>query len=143
MLPEVIGGIAWRLFISAALLGALAWWLKSACSKSWTDRHRAWLLLLTIPMMQGNLNSAQANALVVACLLAALAAINESRWNIASAVLAVAFLIKGYPLAVALLLIVLYPKQLGWRLPIAIALGFLTPFLVQEPGYVMRQYDAG
>jgi hypothetical protein len=45
-----------------------------------------------------------------------------------------------YPLALGLLLVVLYPRQLGWRLPLMILALLALPFMTQSPAYVLDQY---
>jgi len=45
-----------------------------------------------------------------------------------------------YPLAVGLLLVLVYPRQLGWRLAVAVIAGLVVPFALQHPEYVARQY---
>jgi hypothetical protein len=54
--------------------------------------------------------------------------------------LAGACLLKIYPLAIALLMLVVYPRQLGWRLLLALGIGLALPFTLQHPGYVLEQY---
>src|SRR5262249_16685801 len=62
------------------------------------------------------------------------------RWNWAAAWLALATLVKGYPLALALLLAVLYFRRIAWRFVAALGLGLLLPFALQRPGIVAAQY---
>ena len=50
-------------------------------------------------------------------------------------------MLKIYPVALALLLVLVYPRRLGLRLLLALALLAALPFLMQEPGYVLRQYQ--
>ena len=52
------------------------------------------------------------------------------RWNLAAAFLAGACLLKIYPLAIALLLIVAYPRPLGWRFVLAVGVGLAAMVLV-------------
>jgi hypothetical protein len=139
-LPPTAASTVWRLAESAMLLLALAWWLKSACPSSWNERQRAGLLLITIPLMMGNLNSGQSNAVVMAGILTCLAALNQQRWSVAALALAVSCHIKIYPLSLALLLIVVYPRQFTPRFVLALAAGALLPFLLKDPAYAVRQY---
>jgi hypothetical protein len=39
-----------------------------------------------------------------------------------------------------MLLVVMYPRNLGWRLPVGLVLAGLAAFLAQHPGYVVQQY---
>ena len=43
-------------------------------------------------------------------------------------------------MAVALLFLAVYPRQLGWHFLVAIFLGLTLPFALQHPRYVYEQY---
>lgn len=139
--PDAVGGVLWRLLNAATLLGALAWFARSLLSLPITSKQFAWLALLVIPLSVQSINNGQANIVVVACLVAAMACANEERWNLAAALMALAFVFKLYPLALGLILMLLYPRQLAWRIPAACALGMLLPVFCQDPGYVADQYE--
>src|SRR5262249_32643145 len=51
-----------------------------------------------------------------------------------------ACLVKLYPLAVGLLLVLLHPRAFGVRFAAALALGVVLPFALQRPEYVADQY---
>ncbi len=139
ILPDGVGGALWRIVNVAALLGAFAWFARSVLPPL-DSKHCAWLALLLLPLCLQSINNGQANLIVIAALLAAVAAVNEQRWNLACVVLAFAFVIKIYPIALGMVLIVLYPRQLSWRLPLALMVAVLLPFLFQNPAYVGDQY---
>jgi alpha-1,2-mannosyltransferase len=139
-LPPIIGAAVWRLCESFALLAGLAWWLRSACPRAFNDHHRAGLVFMTVPLMMGNIYSGQANVLLMAALLIGVAALNDQRWSIAAAALAFSCYLKIYPIALALLLVAAFPRQLGWRFLLALAVGALLPFLEKDSDYVVRQY---
>jgi Glycosyltransferase family 87 len=101
----------------------------------------AWLALLCLPLTVQSLNNGQANLIVVAAMLATVAAVCQGRWNLAAVFMALAFVCKIYPLALGLLLIGLYPRQLSWRIGLAVVVSMLAPFLLQHPSYVLDQYD--
>jgi hypothetical protein len=140
VLPSPWDAALWRLAEAAALLGALAWWLRAVCSESLSKKQRAWLILLAIPLAIGSLNNGQSNVFMTAGILAGTAAVARQRWTFAAVALAFACFFKIYPVAVALVLIALYPRQLGVRFVLAVAVGLLVPFVLQDPGYVYRQY---
>jgi hypothetical protein len=77
---------------------------------------------------------------VIGLVLAAGAACAGERWNLATACLTLAGLLKIYPIAMGLLRCLVYPRQLSVRLLIALPLGFVLPFLLQRPDYVLAQY---
>src|SRR5262249_18623794 len=105
-----------------------------------TPLGRAVLLLLVLPLEIGSINNAQSNALVIGLLLLGVAAVADRRWNLAAVAVALACLFKLYPVAVGLLLAVLYPRRFSWRLALALAAGLALPFLCQRSDYVINQY---
>jgi alpha-1,2-mannosyltransferase len=138
--PEAMGGVLWRLISIAAFLGSLAWLARSVLSWPLSRDQFAWLTLLCVPLALQSVNNGQANVLVSAAMVAAVCACKEERWNLACALLTLAFVCKVYPIALGMLLIVLYPRQLSWRLPLAIAASLLVPLLGQDPHFVADQY---
>lgn len=139
--PDRIGGVLWRVFNVAALLGSLAWMARSFLPGGLSLRHYAWLLLLVMPLSLQSINNGQANLVVIASMIGFVAAIREERWNLACLLMALAFVIKVYPVALAMVFLVLYPRQLSWRLPLALIASLLLPFLFQRPEYVVDQYE--
>lgn len=139
-LGERWGSVAWRLANAAVLLGGMTWWSRSVLPAGLGPTRRAAVAALAAPLAVGNLNNGQCNPLVIGLLLLAVAASAESWWNTAASCVAAAALFKVYPLAVGLLLVAAYPRQLGGRLPVALAAGVVMPFLFQAPEYVARQY---
>ena len=140
-LPDSLGGVAWRLVSVGALVGSLLWLVRCVLPAILTRDQFAWLLLLTLPLSLQSVNNGQANVIVIACMVAAVAAVKLARWNLASLLITLAFVCKVYPLALGMLLVVLYPRQLLWRLPLALAASLLLPFLCQNPAYVVDQYE--
>ena len=62
------------------------------------------------------------------------------RWNWAAIFIAGAVFLKIYPIALALLLIVTFPRRFTPRFLIALAVGAALPFLMQNPWWVARQH---
>jgi hypothetical protein len=140
LLPLDLGGLVWRLFNVLGLMGAFAWFLRDGLP--WrNEKASAALWLLLMPLSLGSINNGQANVLLLALLLATGAALAGERWNLAAACLAGAVLLKVYPLAVALLLVLVYPRPLLGRFAIALAAGLLAPFAFQTPSYVLHAYE--
>ena len=140
-LPDDVGGVAWRLFNVGAFFGSLAWLLRTVLQPKQTPNLLAWLLLLTIPLALQSVNNGQANLVVSACMMGTVAAVKEKRWNLASLLMGLAFICKLYPIALGMLLILLYPRQLLCRMPIAAMASLGLPFLCQYPSYVFHQYE--
>jgi hypothetical protein len=140
-LPDGLGGFVWRLGSVAILLFSLNRFCIKVLPESLSTSHKAILFLLIAPLCIGNLNNGQSNILIIGLLLAALACVMEELWNWAGFCLALACLFKIYPIALALLLILYFPRQLGLRFVGMILAGLLLPFLLQNPSYVLDQYS--
>ncbi len=125
--PDAVGGVVWRLFNLAALLGALGWFARAVLPAKLTTRLYAGLLLLVLPLALTSINNGQANLVVIACMIGAVAAVAQERWNLATALLTAAFVMKLYPLALGMMLMLLYPRRLAWRIPLAALASFLLP----------------
>jgi hypothetical protein len=142
MLPDCWGGVIWRLMNYVAYLAALVYFFHAVVpgANVLSNRQQAVWWLLLIPLSLPSMNNGQANVLMLALLLTTAAAVMREHWNLAALALAGAFYLKLYPLAIAMLLILVYPKQLSWRFALALLVGLLAPFLMQTPGYVWDQY---
>ena len=138
LLPDRVAGIVWRVLSLAAYAGAFAVWLRRMPEIS-TDRAAlAWILLL--PLSVGDLFNGQANPLMIGLLMLAVLECRRERWMVAALCAAVAAYFKVYPLAVGLLLGVLYPRKFPWRLGLAVVGVFGLSLILQRPGYVLEQY---
>jgi hypothetical protein len=140
LMPSWLGVLTWRLLNAAALLAAVLWWIDAYVSPTWPPALRALVLLMVIPLGIGNINCAQANPLLIGLMLAAAAAAARDRWNVAAVCCAAACVLKVYPVALALLFAVTYPRRFAPRFAAALAVGLALPFLLQHPEYVARQY---
>ena len=146
-LPGPAGDILWRSISAGVLLGAAGGWLRSRLSSlgSLPAPARTALpsptgFLLLLPMAIGNLNLGQMNVLVLVLLTGGVLMAERERWNVAAVLLAAAAFVKIYPLALGLLLALLYPRQLSWRLVLALLGGFALSFGLQRPAYVWTEY---
>ena len=83
--PDAVGGILWRLFNVGVLLGALAWFARAVLPMRLTTQLYAGLALLILPMGLQSISNGQANLVVIACMIGAIAAVAQERWNLASA----------------------------------------------------------
>jgi hypothetical protein len=139
-LPERLGNALWRLASAAAFLGAFACWLRRAAPGATTPAERGLLYLLLAPLALGSLNNGQTNLLLAALLLAALAAVAAERFWLAGLAVALAVALKGYPLALGLLLVAAHPRRFAAPLLAGLAAVAALPFLFQHPEYVAQQY---
>lgn len=137
LLPQLAADMLWRFLSLGAFLAALYRWKNSGLSP-----QSGWPLALVLlaPLILGNLNNGQANLLVIALLIAAVAAIRRDCWTTAAVCFVLPAYLKIYPAVVGLLFILLYPRQLGWRTLIAGVIIALLAFLFQRPSYVAAQY---
>jgi hypothetical protein len=138
--PTPVGGVIWRAVNAFAFLGGLFWWLRAVAPPTWTRAHWAWMFLLVAPLSIPTINCAQANPLLAGLVLAGTAAAMRERWNWAAIFVAGACLLKIYPIALALLFIVVVPRRFTPRFVIALAAGLALPFLMQDPFWVAKQY---
>lgn len=139
LLPDSVGGASWRILSAMAFIGALAWLFRSVFWAADANPF-AWLTLLCLPLSIQSLSNGQANLLVIAAMMAAVAATKEGRWNWVAVFLGIAFSFKVYPIVLGMVLLVLYPRPLAGRVGLAIAVSLLAPFLFQHPSYVVDQY---
>jgi hypothetical protein len=140
-LPISLGSVLWRLLNAALFVGAIFWWLKSEIS-SRIPKSSYWLVfLLILPLSLGNFNNGQVNPMIIGLLMVAILAAYEERWTLAAFAVGFSTYLKIYPLSVGLLLVLLYPRQLGWRLALALILMGAVSFILQRPAYVLEQYQ--
>jgi alpha-1,2-mannosyltransferase len=104
-------------------------------------RREGHFLALTLAGSAVGVWSGQSNAIVTAAILLALAAIVRQRWWAASILLALPVFIKIWPLAIVMLLVVFWPRQLAWRFAVGCAALALVPFLTRPPSTVAWQYQ--
>jgi hypothetical protein len=141
LLPDGAGSVLWRLLNGAVFLGGFAWWLRSGAPVAVPPRQQAIHFLLLAPLALSSLNNGQSNPLVIGLLLAAAAAAAKERWGLAALAISLACALKVYPIALGLLLAVVYPRRFAPRLVLALVLTAGLPFLLQHPDYVARQYS--
>jgi hypothetical protein len=142
LLPGSWGNALWRIF-SCAMYGAGLWsWGRRFLPGAAGRTELAAFLLLVLPTSIHSMYNAQANLVMLGAVLLGLSAAADERWNSASTWLALATLIKGYPIALALLLAALYPRRFATRFVGAMLLGLLLPFAAQWPTVVAAQYTS-
>ncbi len=140
-LPPKLASISWRLLSIFCFLAALSWTCRAGVPDKFASEQSPLIFLLILPLSLGNLNNGQANLLVLGALLAAVAAVMRGWWMAAAIVLTIAVMIKIYPLAIALLLVVMFPRQLLWRFALCLIVAVALPFALQKIDYVSHQYN--
>jgi Glycosyltransferase family 87 len=140
-LPISLGSVLWRLVNAAIFVGAIFWWLKTEITDRVPESSYWLVFLLTLPLSLGNFNNGQVNPMIIGLLMIAILAAHEKRWTLSAVALGFSAYLKIYPLSVGLLLVLLYPRQLGWRLVLTLILMGAVSFVLQRPGYVLEQYQ--
>lgn len=140
LLPDSWGGALWKALNCVGFAAALVFWARRVLPARLSPSEQAVLLLLALPLSLHSMYIGQANLTMLSLLLVGLAAAGRDRWNWAAGCLAGATLIKGYPLALALILVGLYPRRFTLRFLAFLIIGLLLPFLTQWPSVVAAQY---
>ncbi len=139
--PISLGSVLWRLLTAAIFIWAIFWWLKAEINRR-IPKSSYWLVfLLILPLSLGNFNNGQVNPMIIGLLMIAIVAAHEKRWTLSAVALGFSTYLKIYPLSVGLLLVLLYPRQLGWRLLLTLILMGALSFVLQRPAYVLEQYQ--
>jgi hypothetical protein len=139
-LPPALAAVLWRLVTAGVFLSGLGALLRSGVFHRIAPGARGLVFLGVLPLSIGNLDNAQANPLVAGLMMLSVAAFQSGAWWLCSVAAAIAIIFKIYPVALALLLCLLRPRQLSWRIALILAGLVLLPFALHDPGYVSGQY---
>lgn len=137
---SAVANVVWRLLSVACLLGGLWSMLRFGPFDRIPARLRGLVYLLVLPLSLSNIDSGQANPIVIGLIMAGLAAACRGRWTLAALAISGAVHWKVYPLVVGLLLMVICPWKFSWRFILALAVMAALPFLFQKHEYVSEQY---
>jgi alpha-1,2-mannosyltransferase len=140
LLPNPIGPMAWSLVSIGVLVWAMRVLARNVLPGDWPPRREGWFLGLALVGSIVGIWALQTNALVTALLALALASIVRERWWAASLCLAVPVFIKLWPIALVMLLVVFWPRQLSWRFALMCVVLAAIPFLTRPPSTVLWQY---
>ncbi len=140
-LPDVLGSAALRAVNLAVFVLGIFCWGKCATPITLSRRQLAAFLLLVAPLVARSLIDVQVNGLTIGLLLLGVTALVQDRPNWAAACFVLACLVKAYVISLVLVLMLVYPRQLIFRFPAFVVLGFVLPFAFQRPDYVLRQYE--
>ena len=139
-LSDSAGAALWKFINCGVFALGLAAWARRLVPARLGRGETASLFMLALPLALHSMYNSQANLMMLGSVLLGLASAAEGRWNRAAAWLAWATLIKGYPLALAMLVAGIYPRQFALKYVAALGLGLLLPFAVQNPELVQWQY---
>jgi hypothetical protein len=139
-LGTVAGGILWGWLNLAVYFLGLHRLVRDVLPGRWTPgREAAFLILAGVGGVAGLWNG-QSNPLIVGLLLLAVSALVRERWWSAAVLLAMTVGLKFMPLPFALLFCALWTRRLAGRFLLAVAFGFLLPFLTRPASIVCEQY---
>jgi hypothetical protein len=134
-----VAEVLWRLLLGLAL--PLALWFNARTLFDFSKKEFAWLFLLIVPLTSSSLNNGQANIIIIVLFLVAAGAASQSRWFFCAFCAAFAVYWKIYPIAFALLLAVVFPKELTFRILLVLIGLFVVSLFLQKSSYVLQQYD--
>lgn len=140
LFPSPVANAVWKIVGAAFLLAGLWCVMKVGPFSRIPARLRGLVCLLSLPLSLSNLDTGQANALVIGLILLGVAAAYAERWIWAALAIALATHWKIYPAAVGMLIMLMAPWKFGWRFVFFLVLLGLVPFLFQKHTYVADQY---
>jgi hypothetical protein len=132
--------LVWQVILFAALTGGIAVVLRRGPFRGVPPDRRAFVFLAILPLAIGNLDRSQANPLVAGLLLLAITAAGSGKWAQAVIVVGIATFFKAYPLSIGLLLCLVWPKKIPWRLAAVLVVFGALPFALRAPHYVLTEY---
>ena len=138
LVSQNVAEVLWRLLLGFAL--PLALWFNARTLFGFSRKKFAWLFLLIVPLMLSSLNNGQANIIIIVLFLVAIGAASQSRWFTCAFCAAFAVYWKIYPIAFALLLMVVFPKKLIFRIILVLIGLFFVSLFLQKPSYALQQY---
>ncbi len=141
LLPPIVARTLWQVFSAGILLTGLAGLCKYGPFPHITRRSLAVAFVLLLPLSAHNFVECQSNALVIGLIMIAVTAVSLERWMLAAIAIAGAVYWKIYPIVVAMLLVLIAPTKITWRLFFAFLAMALIPFVCQNSSYVLEQYQ--
>ncbi len=142
MLPDRLGQVLWGLISVGLFVWSLRVFYRDVLPPHWSGEMEAGFLLLTLGGSLRGIWSLQSNALIMACILFAAAAIVRQGWWRAAWLLAAPIYMKVWPAIAAGLLSVHWPKKLIGRGMVACGALACVPFLTKSPTEVVGYYQA-
>jgi hypothetical protein len=133
------GGILWTWLNMAVYVIGLRRLIADVLGEPARRREATYLFLAMIGAIRGIWN-AQGNAIIIGLFMLAAAALVRRRWWLAAVLMTIPVHMKTWPIAMALLLVLIFPRPMLWRFAVALAAGLLLPFATQKPSVVLWQY---
>ncbi len=141
LVPPPVGSAIVRALNWLILVSGMACWSCGLLSDSRNDQHWAkWWLLSAVIGISAMLDI-QFNMLTIGLMLMSIFACYKRQWNFAALASALAICLKAYPISLALILSVLYPRHFTLRLLAILFFLLLFPYAFQSSEYVTEQYQ--
>jgi hypothetical protein len=140
LISQNLSEVLWRLLMGLAL--PLALWFNARELFRFSKWEFACLFLLILPLTISNLNNGQANIIIIVLFLLATGTASQSRWLTCAFCGSFAVYWKIYPIAFALLLTIIFPKELSVRFLLGLVGLFAVSLLLQKPSYVLQEYSS-
>ena len=137
-LPYNLGEMLWRLLC----IGSFSYgvWRLACLARRKSDPSLFLLItLLSIPPAMASARNGQMNLPMAACMMLTVSDLAERRWWRATVWLMLGLGAKPLMIVLILLVAALYRPML-WRIPAALLILLLLPFLAGSPDYVIQQY---
>jgi hypothetical protein len=140
LLPFWLGAILWNFISITLLVWAMHILVRRVFPVCWSLNHEGIFLGLTLVGWIPSIWSAQSNALLFALVAFGVSAIINQHWWMSALFLALPVFIKVWPIALVLLLMVFWSKQLIVRFSLFAVLLAIVPFLTRHFNTVINQY---
>ena len=138
-LPEKLAGLIVRGASVALFLTGLIR-VRRALLPDWTASRAGWLFALAVIPAVPSVNNGQLNLLIAALALHGVSAAATGRWSASAAWLGVAGWVKVYPLALALLVVLVAPRTFAVKVTAVVLFGVALPFALDDAATVRTQY---
>ncbi len=138
-LPEKLAGLLVR-GVSVALFLTGLTRVRRTLLPDWSGSRVGWLFALAVVPAIPSVNNGQLNLLLAALALHGVAAAAIGRWFAAAAWLGVAGWVKVYPLALALLVVLIAPRGFAVKVTAVVLFGVALPFALDDAATVRTQY---
>jgi len=135
-----VAALLWLWMGAAAFFAGFVYWMRTSMPVARDRHYQGLLVLLATPLLIGNFNTLQTNPVCLACMMVIVPATLRKQWLLAAVCIAVATSLKVYPLAIALVLLVLFPRRLWLATLVGLLFAGLLPFVLGETEYVVRCY---
>jgi hypothetical protein len=138
-MPPRLAALLWRILQIGLFILGLKQFLRDALPPL-TPFQRDWFWMLNAVLVLNAFNNAQLNLLLVASALLGIAAAARGAWWTSAFWLVLAAEVKVYPIALAGLVCVCFPKPMIPRCLLLLVAGLALPLGFGHPEYALEQY---